>query len=307
MKGRAHNFKDLTGKKFCRLLVLKFKGINKNRKSLWLCRCDCGNTTIIQTCNLTSGNTKSCGCLKKEQINKTCKINLINKRFGKWTVIKESENIGSKKKCLCLCDCGTIRKVSINNLIQGLSTNCGCVRKEIIGKINKNKELSEETKRKLSKAAKSRYKTKEDHPNFGRKLTLKSKQKISMTLKKKYAVETHPNFGKPGKAGKDNPNWNYNLTDEDRQHTRTYPEYKKWRNNIYKRDNYCCQVCNDSKGGNLVAHHIESYSSNKELRITLSNGITLCETCHLNFHHQYGYGNNTKEQFETFLKQNKPI
>ncbi len=41
---------------------------------------------------------------------------------------------------------------------------------------------------------------------------------------------------------------------------------------------------------------------NKELRTTLTNGITLCETCHKNFHHQYGYGNNTKKQFEKWLE-----
>ena len=33
---------------------------------LWLCKCNCGNNTIIPTNKLTSGKTKSCGCLRKE-------------------------------------------------------------------------------------------------------------------------------------------------------------------------------------------------------------------------------------------------
>jgi hypothetical protein len=41
-------------------------GKDKHGNMLWLCKCDCGNTTIIPTNKLTSGKTKSCGCLKKE-------------------------------------------------------------------------------------------------------------------------------------------------------------------------------------------------------------------------------------------------
>jgi hypothetical protein len=31
----------------------------------WICICDCGNWTIVQIGNLFTGNTKSCGCLRK--------------------------------------------------------------------------------------------------------------------------------------------------------------------------------------------------------------------------------------------------
>lgn len=63
--------KDLTGQRFGRLTALKFNNINpKNRCAVWLCKCDCGNTLLIDSSRLTSGNTKSCGCIKKE-LNKT--------------------------------------------------------------------------------------------------------------------------------------------------------------------------------------------------------------------------------------------
>lgn len=32
---------------------------------MWLCKCDCGQTAIVETSNLTTGNTKSCGCLRE--------------------------------------------------------------------------------------------------------------------------------------------------------------------------------------------------------------------------------------------------
>ena len=58
---------DLVGKKFGNLTVIEFAGQNKHHSRTWLCRCDCGNTTVVTTNKLTTGNTKSCGCLKLNQ------------------------------------------------------------------------------------------------------------------------------------------------------------------------------------------------------------------------------------------------
>ena len=77
--------------------------------------------------------------------------------------------------------------------------------------------------------------------------------------------------------------------------------YRKWRLSVFKKDNFTCQKCGDDKGGNLNAHHIEAYNGNLDLRITIDNGITLCEDCHKCFHHQYGFGNNTKAQLIEFM------
>lgn len=96
-------------------------------------------------------------------------------------------------------------------------------------------------------------------------------------------------------------NWNPNLTSEQRVTTRHYSGYTKWQKAVYERDDYICQYCGDSASGNLNAHHIESYSNNPSLRITLSNGITLCEEHHRDFHHQYGYGDNTRKQLEKWM------
>lgn len=54
---------DLSGRKFSKLTVIKKVG-TKNRKSIWKCKCECGNVKEVISSNLITGNTKSCGCLK---------------------------------------------------------------------------------------------------------------------------------------------------------------------------------------------------------------------------------------------------
>ena len=54
---------DLTGQRFGKLTVIEFAGHAPNRKTLWKCKCDCGNETLVKTNALRSGATKSCGCL----------------------------------------------------------------------------------------------------------------------------------------------------------------------------------------------------------------------------------------------------
>lgn len=71
---------------------------------------------------------------------------------------------------------------------------------------------------------------------------------------------------------------------------------------MYEKDNFTCVTCGDKKGGNLNAHHINSWSTSVDDRLSVANGATLCESCHVEFHKIYGYGNNTRYQFEDFLK-----
>jgi hypothetical protein len=95
--------------------------------------------------------------------------------------------------------------------------------------------------------------------------------------------------------------YNPNITQEQRDYNRKYPEYYDWRNKVYERDNYVCQCCGYDKGGNLNVHHFYNYAEHHELRLDIDNGITLCKQCHINFHKKYGYKNNTKAQFDEFL------
>lgn len=57
--------KNLVGQKFGTLTVLRFAGINKNHKSTWLCKCECGVEKVMSRENLI--RAKSCGC--KSRVN----------------------------------------------------------------------------------------------------------------------------------------------------------------------------------------------------------------------------------------------
>ena len=62
----ARKVRNLSGLKFGRLTVEKYYGKNKRGKALWICRCCCGNKKIVIGGALTTGHTKSCGCLNRE-------------------------------------------------------------------------------------------------------------------------------------------------------------------------------------------------------------------------------------------------
>lgn len=57
------------------------------------------------------------------------------------------------------------------------------------------------------------------------------------------------------------------------------PEAEKWRKAVFERDNYTCVECG-IRGTYLEADHIKPWAYFPELRFELSNGRTLCRTCH---------------------------
>lgn len=69
MTKRGRPSKDLTGKKVGRLTVLESAGVTNGRK-MWLCECECGNTKVINSSNLSSERILSCGCIRKEMLTK---------------------------------------------------------------------------------------------------------------------------------------------------------------------------------------------------------------------------------------------
>lgn len=112
-------------------------------------------------------------------------------------------------------------------------------------------------------------------------------QRCSFCNKKKMIGENHPFY-------------NPKLTDEERYKNRDYSEYINWRKSVYERDSYTCVTCNN-RGGDLNAHHLDGYGWCEERRTDVSNGVTLCNDCHTDFHVKYGYGNNTEKQFNDWF------
>lgn len=72
-------FKDLTGQRFERLVVLKRSGSDKQKRAVWKCQCDCGTVCSVASSYLLNGNTRSCGCLHQEQI---IARNIVHRKTG---------------------------------------------------------------------------------------------------------------------------------------------------------------------------------------------------------------------------------
>ncbi len=97
--------------------------------------------------------------------------------------------------------------------------------------------------------------------------TLKSRKKCSIS-----------------KLGNKNPNWKGGVYNP--RNINSF-KYTLWREKIFIRDNFTCQICNNV-GGNLNAHHIQAWVKFKKLRYKIDNGITLCVKCHKSIHKKYG-------------------
>jgi len=83
--------------------------------------------------------------------------------------------------------------------------------------------------------------------------------------------------------GENSPQWKGGITPINRL-LRGCSAYRQWRDAVFKRDEYTCQVCGDNRGGNLNAHHKKPWAEHKDLRYNVDNGITVCKSCHEKIH-----------------------
>lgn len=67
------HFKDLTGQKFGRFLVIKRDLIPQEgrKRTKWICQCECGNIRSVVSTDLLNGHSNSCGCYQKDQASKS--------------------------------------------------------------------------------------------------------------------------------------------------------------------------------------------------------------------------------------------
>lgn len=86
---------NLVGRRFGRLVVIEDSGTKRSKGGhtyrMWRCKCDCGNYKELSTGNLTSGNTKSCGCLKADRNSYiyTTHGESKSKLYSVWGTIKD--------------------------------------------------------------------------------------------------------------------------------------------------------------------------------------------------------------------------
>ena len=309
---------DLTGQLFTRWFVESYNPEKSKEmgKAYWnvICTKD-GNKGCVSANNLKSGQSKSCGCLRKEKLSerqKRKREDLTGKRFGRYTVIKYNPE-KSKEMGIsywdCICDCGTEKCVSANHLKKGNTRSCGCLFKEImqgkthpkykgiktseymlnlqIGLLTVQKEVGEDTWECSCKCG-------------------------NICIRKGDSLRGGDTnscgcLRRKSKLGEKNPAWKGGVTSF-RHSLRTLSEYDKWRKEVFERDHFTCQKCKENKSGNLVAHHkIPLFQLIEENSITtleqailckflwdISNGVTLCTICHTEYHSLYGMENGKK-------------
>jgi hypothetical protein len=92
-------FIDLKGEKFGRLTVIE-KAENRGNYVMWYCECDCGKDAVISSIHLRDGQSKSCGCLRKElaRDNQT-KHGMSNTRFYRIWKAMISRCTNPKDRC----------------------------------------------------------------------------------------------------------------------------------------------------------------------------------------------------------------
>lgn len=90
-EARDYRRHDLTGQRFGRLVAVKRGENDKNNHTTWVCKCDCGNTKIINANNLRTGKSQSCGCATKESARKrkTTHGESKTRLYKIWAEIKE--------------------------------------------------------------------------------------------------------------------------------------------------------------------------------------------------------------------------
>ena len=92
------------------------------------------------------------------------------------------------------------------------------------------------------------------------------------------------NRGKPAPwaQGARNVNWKGGVSGVHRT-IRSSEQYQSWRRDVFVRDQFTCQQCGH-RFINMVAHHLKSFADYPDLRFILTNGLTLCRSCHCKLH-----------------------
>lgn len=115
---------DLTGKKFGRLTPQYYIKGGK-----WHCICDCGKELDVDTRNLNSGHSKSCGCLNKDINSKKNTVNMLNfENEGVKVLERDGSTSNGIARWKCLCKkCGRIFTTEGSHLREGKINSCGCI------------------------------------------------------------------------------------------------------------------------------------------------------------------------------------
>lgn len=111
-----NSYGDLTGRQINEWTVLRKEGY------LYRCRCSCGREALLGSKDLMSGRQKSCGH------GYNLRTDISGQQFGMWNVLSYAGN--QMYYCECSCSNHTIALVRKAELLNGMSTSCGCNKRD---------------------------------------------------------------------------------------------------------------------------------------------------------------------------------
>ena len=166
--------KDLTNQVFGRLTVIEFAGFGSSHKTLWKCKCECGNEITVKSNSLVTGHTRSCGCLEIETKKKNnLKHGLRNDPlYPTWLNMRDRCNNPNNshykyygKKGICLCE----EWDDFKNFYNWAYSN-GYVKGLTIERIDINSNYCPENCKWISMKDQARNKSNTLHVEFGGKM-----------------------------------------------------------------------------------------------------------------------------------------
>jgi hypothetical protein len=218
---------------------------------------------------------------------------MFGARYGRLTVlglaaIQDTSKSPILWKWLCECDCGGYIVTSANALRVGDAVGCGC------GNTHGYDELFGLKSGRLTVLGLLSSQDFSGRPVHWKwvcececgETVLRSARAIRLGYTKGCDYCCLP-------RGEDNHNW----TGGDKR-----PGTTEWRGSIFERDAYTCQACGQV-GGALNAHHLHDFSTYPDLGLDPDNGVTLCKTCHADFHSWCGglRASTTPQQYYNWL------
>jgi hypothetical protein len=269
--------------------------------------CACGNESKMSYKNAKKGRScAKCGRASSNEKKRKFDFNFVKKHFEDNECTLLSTEFVSKRKDIAekldyVCKCGTKAQITWYQAYYS-STNCKHCRtlKSVEARVKYNidevKSLFKEQEKELLE---DRFINSLTPMKYLCKCGTLSKISLNNFLAGKDCWECRNNKISEKKKSP-------HLTDEEREELRNTKEYKDWRIAVYRKDNFTCRCCG-TIGKDLNAHHIKNFADNRDLRIDVSNGVTLCVECHREFHKTYGQRYTTEEQLNEFLRNKEAV
>lgn len=247
------------------------------------------------------------------------KIKDLRGRTFKWLTVLEFAGLRrpSKKEFShatwhCRCRCGNEIVTTGHSLLRGDTCSCGCYRiaRAKAAAQQKIPNLIGKTFGRLTVIEKTTRQKKRNKATAWRCLCACGKNTVVYTYdllhRRTLSCGCHSREQArktaSARVGIANPNWNPTLTDEDRERRRlgtgSGAALQAVAKRVRQRDKCHCFVC---KQPGRIVHHLEPWAKAPTLRYSPNNLITLCTTCHNQFHKLYG-SEGDLDDFEDFIK-----